>query len=318
VTLRFGSTSNGVDGRAPSRGLAQNTAKATLATNDRAAHSPRTEVRPVAPLLRRPAVLGWKALASGAVLGVLATRLLACTPAPASRASAGPDNVAPDGSASLHVLVFSATAGYRHASIPDGIAALTTLAGQRGWTLTATEDATQFQDSVLSMLDVIVFLSTTGDVLDTDQQAALVRYVQSGKGWVGIHSASDTEHDWPWYGGLVGAYFQSHPDIQQAAIHVEDPTFPATSGLPDPWVRTDEWYAFTSNPRGRVHVLLSLDEDSYAPGDSGMDGDHPIAWYQVYEGGRSFYTALGHTSESYQEPLFVAQLAEAVEWAGGR
>ncbi|HSY23181.1 MAG TPA: ThuA domain-containing protein [Polyangiaceae bacterium] len=294
---------------------------ATLATNVRAAHPLRTQVRVAVPRLfrlLRPVVFGWKALATGAVLGVLATRLLACAPSSASRASAGAANVAPDGSASLQVLVFSATAGYRHASIPDGIAALTTLAGQRGWTLTATEDATQFQDSVLSRLDVIVFLSTTGDVLDTDQQAALVRYVQSGKGWVGIHSASDTEHDWPWYGGLVGAYFQSHPDIQQAAIHVEDPAFPATSGLPDPWVRTDEWYAFTTNPRGRVHVLLSLDEDSYAPGDSGMDGDHPIAWYQVYEGGRSFYTALGHTSESYQEPLFVAQLAEAVEWAGGR
>jgi len=142
--------------------------------------------------------------------------------------------------------------------------------------------------------------------------------VQSGKGWVGIHSASDTEHDWPWYGGLVGAYFASHPDIQQASIRVEDTTFPATRGLPDPWVRTDEWYAFTSNPRGRVNVLLSLDESSYSPGDSSMNGDHPIAWYQTYEGGRSFYTALGHTSESYAEPLFLQHIAAGIEWAGGQ
>jgi type 1 glutamine amidotransferase len=244
----------------------------------------------------------------------MAAMVYACSPSPAAT-RAGAD--APDG-AVLRVLVFSATAGYRHASIPDAIAALRTLATQRGWTLTATEDATQFQDKTLSALDVVVFCLTTGDVLDADQQAALVRYVQSGKGWVGIHSASDTEHDWAWYGGLVGAYFSSHPDIQEASIRVEDMTFPATRDLPDPWVRTDEWYAFTSNPRGRVHVLLSLDESSYSPGDSAMDGDHPIAWSQVYEGGRSFYTALGHTSESYQEPLFLKHLAAAIEWAGGR
>jgi cytochrome c len=266
----------------------------------------------VAQLPRPRRVTALSRAAVGATIAFLATAALACSPSSAAPApDAGPG-------ASLRVLVFSATAGYRHASIPDGIAALRSLAGQRGWALSATEDATQFQDGTLSALDVIVFLSTTGDVLDTDQQGALVRYVQSGKGWVGIHSASDTEHDWPWYGGLVGTYFLSHPDIQQASIHVEDPAFPATQGLPDPWVRTDEWYAFTSNPRGHVNVLLSLDESSYSPGDSGMGGDHPIAWYQTYEGGRSFYTALGHTSESYSEPLFLAHLAAAIEWAGGR
>ncbi len=270
--------------------------------------------------------------ASRATIALLASTLVACGASraapgsdPGADASAAIEWMAPDDagtladgrSGSLRVLVFSKTAGYRHASIPDGIAALEALAAQRGWTIGATEDSTQFQDGTLSSLDVVVFLSTTGDVLDGDQQAALVRYMQSGKGWVGIHSASDTEHDWPWYGGLVGAYFSSHPDVQPAAIHVEDSTFPATVGLPDPWLRTDEWYAFTTNPRATVHVLLSLDESSYAPGDSGMGGDHPIAWYQSYEGGRSFYTALGHTSESYGEPLFLGHLAAAIEWAGG-
>jgi type 1 glutamine amidotransferase len=252
-----------------------------------------------------------RSIAAGVAIAVLATGVVAC-----ARSSAAP-GAGNERSGPLRVLVFSATAGYRHASIPDAIAALQTLATQRGWALSATEDATQFQDSTLSAVDVVVFLLTTGDVLDADQQSSLVRYVQSGKGWVGIHSASDTEHDWAWYGGLVGAYFLSHPDVQQASIRVEDATFPATRDLPNPWVRTDEWYAFTSNPRGRVNVLLSLDESSYSPGDSGMGGDHPIAWYQVYEGGRSFYTALGHTSESYTEPLFVAHLAAAIEWAGG-
>jgi type 1 glutamine amidotransferase len=249
---------------------------------------------------------------AGAKIAIFATTALGCSP------SAAPATSATDAGTSIRVLVFSATAGYRHASIPDGIAALRSLAAQRGWILSATEDATQFQDATLSALDVVVFLSTTGDVLDADEQAALVRYVQSGKGWVGVHSASDTEHDWPWYGGLVGTYFLSHPDIQQASIHVEDGTFPATRPLPDPWVRTDEWYAFTSNPRDHVNVLLSVDESSYSPGDAGMGGDHPIAWYQTYEGGRSFYTALGHTSESYSEALFLAHLAAGIEWAAGR
>ena len=219
----------------------------------------------------------------------------------------------------LGVLVFSRTVGYRHASIPDGIAALQKIATARGWKITATEDATMFADQTLAPFDVLIFLSTTGDVLAGDQQGALQRFVESGRGWVGIHSASDTLHNWAWYGGLVGAYFNAHPDIQQARINVEDLTFPATLGLPNPWVRTDEWYGFTSNPRPRVNVLLSLDEKSYSPGDGGMNGDHPIAWSQNnYDGGRSFYTALGHTSASYTEALFLGHLTAGIEWAGGR
>jgi type 1 glutamine amidotransferase len=155
---------------------------------------------------------------------------------------------------------------------------------------------------------------TTGDVLDDSQQAAFERYIQAGNGFVGVHSATDTEYDWAWYGGLVGAYFASHPDIQTAAVQREDSTHPSTVSLPDLWVRTDEWYNFQTNPRdnGDIHVLASLDEASYA---GGRMGDHPIAWYRSYDGGRAWYTAGGHTSESYAEPLFLAHLQGGIEYA---
>jgi cytochrome c len=216
----------------------------------------------------------------------------------------------------LGLLVFSKTAVFRHDSIPDGIAALRAIATSESWTLSATEDASVFTDEGLAGVDVVVFLSTTGDVLDDAQQAAFERFIRSGKGFVGIHSATDTEYDWTFYGELVGAYFREHPMIQQATLHVEDPADPTMAGMPNPWTRTDEWYAFRANPRPNVHVLMTLDETSYAPGAATMGDDHPIAWLHEHEGGRAFYTALGHTAESYTEPAFVRQLTQAIAWAG--
>jgi type 1 glutamine amidotransferase len=217
------------------------------------------------------------------------------------------------------VLVFSRTLGFRHDSIADGVGALETLARDRGWQLSATEEQGVFSDVGLAPFSVVVFLSTTGDVLDGDQEAALERFVRAGGGWVGIHSASDTEYSWPFYAGLVGAYFREHPvALQPALVRVENASHPATATLPTEWRRTDEWYAFATNPRPNVTVLLTLDETSYAPGTATMGSDHPVAWYHAYEGGRAFYTALGHTRESYAEPAFVAHLAGAVEWAAGR
>jgi len=164
---------------------------------------------------------------------------------------------------------------------------------------------------------VVVFLSTTGDVLDERQQAAFERFIRAGKGFVGVHSATDTEYEWAWYGGLVGAYFKAHPAIQSASMVVENASHPATSHLSSPWTRTDEWYGFRVNPRAKVNVLLSLDEQTYDPGEGAMDGDHPIAWFHEYDGGRAFYTALGHTRESYAEPDFLAHLEGGIEWASG-
>jgi type 1 glutamine amidotransferase len=233
-------------------------------------------------------------------------------------AGGGTAGAAGDGAEPASLLVFSRTTSFRHTSIAVGISALTNLAMERGWTLTATEDPTLFQDSALAAHDAVVFLNNTGDVLDATQQAAFERYIRAGGGFVGIHAASDTEFDWPFFGALVGAYFSVHPDIQPATIRVEDPTHPATIGLPDPWQRTDEWYNFRTNPRANVNVLLTLDESSYSPGAGAMGADHPIAWCHEYEGGRSFYTALGHTEASYTEPLFLAHVAGGIEWVIAR
>jgi cytochrome c len=212
------------------------------------------------------------------------------------------------------VLVYSQTTGFRHDSIPVGVQALRDLATERNWTLEATEDPSGFSDSVLAEYNVLLFLSPTGENLNDDQKAAFERFIRSKKGYVGIHAASDTEFEWPFYGELVGAYFLDHPNVQNATLVLETADHPATVGLPERWMRTDEWYNFRTNPRANVQVLLSLDETSYDPG-TGMDGDHPIAWVHEYEGSRVFYTALGHTKESYAEPRFLDHIAGGIEWA---
>jgi type 1 glutamine amidotransferase len=213
------------------------------------------------------------------------------------------------------VLVFSKTSGFRHDSIPRGIAVIEALGAEHGFAVDSTEDAARFTDAALGRYKVIVFLNTTGDVLDVGQKAAFERYIRSGGGFVGIHSASDTEYRWPWYGRLVGAYFASHPQIQRARVRTEDANHPSTKGLPAAWERTDEWYNFRSNPRGAVHILATLDESTYSGGT--MGADHPIAWCQAIDGGRSWYTAMGHTIESYAEPIFRRHLLGGVESAAG-
>ena len=218
----------------------------------------------------------------------------------------------------LALLVFTRTGGYRHEAIPAAIAALTTLASERDWTVTATEDPTTFTDEGLAPYDVLVFALTSDEVLDTDQQAAFERFMRSGKGLAGVHSATATEYDWPYYGELMGVFFRAHPVTQSATIVVDDATHPATSMLPARWTRTDEWYSFVENPRPNVHVLLTLDETSYDPADTAMGTDHPIAWTNEVDGARVFQTALGHTPASYSETLFLEHIAAGIEWAGGR
>jgi type 1 glutamine amidotransferase len=215
------------------------------------------------------------------------------------------------------ILVFSRTAGFRHASIPDGIRAVTEIGAGR-WTVDATEDSSGFTAANLKNYRAVVFLSTTGDVLDDAQQKAFEEYIHAGGAWVGVHAASDTEYDWPWYGQLAGAWFLGHPAVnQEATVVVEDRTHPSTRMLPAEWKRLDEWYAFRTNPRINVRVLASLDEKSYDPGKASMGGDHPIMWYHDFEGGRAWYTAGGHTKESYTEPLFRQHLREGIAWAAG-
>jgi type 1 glutamine amidotransferase len=224
----------------------------------------------------------------------------------ASEPQTGPDRI----------LVFSRTAGFRHSSIEPGIAALRNLGAANHFAVDATEDARQFTTANLSRYKAVVFLSTTGDILNAEQQAAFMTYIRRGGGFVGIHAAADTEHDWPWYGGLVGAYFASHPEPAQARIRVEKRDHPSTRTLPDPWNRFDEWYDFEQNPRSRgVTVLLTLDEASYSGGQ--MGNDHPISWYHRYDGGRAWYTAGGHTDESFSEPAFLEHLLGGIRYAAG-
>jgi cytochrome c len=216
---------------------------------------------------------------------------------------------------SFSVLVFTKTAGFRHGSIGAAVAAITELGVAHGFSVTHTEDAAAFSDEGLAGHRAVVFLLTSGDVLDDRQQAAFERYIRAGGGFVGVHSASDTEYGWPWYGGLVGAYFADHPAIQPAELLVADAAHPSTAGLPGRWARTDEWYNFRGPLGPEVRVLLIIDEASYSGGNMGLN--HPMSWYQRYDGGRAWYTALGHTDESYGEPHFRAHLAGGILWAAG-
>ena len=255
-------------------------------------------------------------------LAVVASILASCasspspsTLPPSTGCHAKQSNACPE-----RLLVFSKTGAFRHASIKDGKIALRKLATEHHFAIDFSEDSTVFNAANLARYNAVVFLLTTGNnILDADQKSAFERYIRAGGGYVGIHSASDTEYNWSWYGGLVGAYNNSahkHSSITRATIHVEDRTSPSTSMLPALWVRTDEWYNFATNPRGRVHVLMTMDEKTYQGGT--MGADHPIAWYHEYDGGRAWYTALGHTSESYYEPLFLAHLWGGITYAVGQ
>jgi type 1 glutamine amidotransferase len=240
---------------------------------------------------------------------VLAAALttLACTaaPTPASAVDTPYD-----------VLVFSKTTGFRHDSIAAGIQAIRDLGAANSFTVTATEDATAFNATNLARFETVVFLNTTGDILDAAQQSAFEAYIRGGGGYTGIHSAADTEYDWPFYGQLVGAYFASHPAVQQATVKVEDRAHPATAHLPQTVQRTDEWYDYRTNARETAHVLETLDESSYSGGR--MGADHPHAWCKTFDAGRSFYTGGGHTQSAYSEPAFRQHLLGGIRYTAKR
>jgi hypothetical protein len=217
---------------------------------------------------------------------------------------------------SFSVLLFTKTAGFRHSSIPDGIAAITELGQLHDFDILASEDSTVFTDTHLALHQAVIFLNTTGDILDEGQQAALERYIRNGGGFVGIHSATDTEYDWPWYGQLVGAYFADHPSIQSATVQVLDASHPSTRPLPERWTRTDEWYNFQAAPAPSVTILAEVDESTYEGGT--MGSSHPLVWAHEFDGGRAWYTAMGHTSASYTDPLFRQHLWGGILWAAGQ
>jgi cytochrome c len=212
------------------------------------------------------------------------------------------------------VLVFTKTAGFHHASIPVGVAAIVKLGKENNFDVDTTSDDRKFVESNLKKYSAVVFLSTTGPLLTANERNDFERYIQAGGGYVGIHAAADAEYDWHWYGRLVGGYFVSHPAQQEAVLHVVDKTHISTKHLPDTWKRKDEWYNYKDLNKD-MHVLITIDETSYKGGINGPN--HPMAWYHNFDGGRAWYTELGHTDESYSDPLYLKHILGGIKWAMG-
>jgi len=212
------------------------------------------------------------------------------------------------------ILVFSKTAGFHHSSIDEGITAVQKLGLENKFEVDTTKDSGKFTTENLQQYAAVVFLNTTGDVLNDAQQSAFEQYIKKGGGFVGVHAATDTEYEWPWYGKLVGAYFISHPEQQMATLNVINQNTIATRHLPKVWNRKDEWYNF-KNINPDLKVLITIDEKSYNGGKNGEP--HPMAWYHDFDGGRSFYTELGHVEESYTDPLYLNHLLGGIKYAIG-
>lgn len=251
----------------------------------------------------------FKFITAATTLILLAAFLAACATNAPKRGEADAPEPA------RRILVFSKTAGFRHDSIAAGIDAIKRLGRDNRFEVEAAEDAGAFTNERLASFAAVFFLNTTGDILNDAQQNALQAFIRSGRGFVGIHSAADTEPGWPWYGELVRARFASHPAVQKAAIDVIAADHPSTRMLPRRWERTDEWYNFSSPPANSVTILATLDEGTYSGG--AMGSNHPIAWCHEFDGGRVWYTACGHTIESFSEPLFLEHLRGGIEWAAG-
>lgn len=216
------------------------------------------------------------------------------------------------------VLVFTKTEGYRHESISTGVKALRELGRQNNFIVIRTESPEDFTDQNLKNYQLVVFLSTTGDVLDAEEEKAFENYINGGGSFLGIHAASDTEYEWDWYGKLVGGYFESHPNnpnVLEATVQRIDKTHISTKHLPDSWVRNDEWYNY-KNLNPAMTIALNLDESSYKGGTNGKS--HPIAWYHEVGQGRAYYSGGGHTNESYKEANFIQHILGAIEWCLNR
>ncbi|MCP8900397.1 ThuA domain-containing protein [Gilvimarinus xylanilyticus] len=219
------------------------------------------------------------------------------------------------------VLLFTKTGGWHHKSINAGVDAMQEMAERHHFKLDWHEMSNVFADDKLKAYDAIVFLNTTADILNDDQQAAMERFIQSGKGFVGIHSASDTEYDWDWYTKMVGRTFHIHPAIQTAEVEVLNRKFPGLERMPDRFLWTDEYYEFGAERIDSLNYILAVDEDTYDPvadwgqvAGKGM-GFHPIAWYHEYDGGRAFYTGLGHMPSTYEDKMFLEHIYGGLYWA---
>lgn len=212
----------------------------------------------------------------------------------------------------VKILVFFETKGFYHSSIPVAVAALQKLGQSNNMLVDTTSESATFLQPDLQKYGAIVFMSTTGDVFNEAEQDAFKKYINNGGGFVGIHAATDTEYGWPWYNQLVGGYFKSHPRQQEAVLNVVDGNHKSTKHLPAQWKRFDEWYNFKDMQPG-LHILINIDEKSYEGGE--MGASHPMAWYHKFDGGKAFYTELGHTNESFSDPLFLFHILGGIQYA---
>lgn len=210
------------------------------------------------------------------------------------------------------VLIFSKTEGFRHQSIPEGINCIEQICAELAYKVDTSEDANIFLSDSINQYGAVVFLNTTGNIFDEMQQSKFLEYIIDGGNFVGIHAATDTEMDWDWYAQLVGATFDSHPQISPAKFEVKDKTHPATLDLPETFEFTDEIYNYKSLYSSDFEVLVTIDETSY---EGGKHGDfHPISWYRDYKGSRIFYTNLGHRKETYTNPIFLTHLKGGIKY----
>ena len=221
-------------------------------------------------------------------------------------------------------LLVTKTSGWHHESINDGVAAIRALAARNFFDVQWHQDGTAITDKYLETFQVIIFLNTTGDIFKEEEQKAIEHFIQSGKGFVGIHSAGDTEYDWPWYTKMVGRMFHIHPSIQTAKLRFTNNKFPGLNDFTDSQWWTDEWYQFDTETTTGLNYILAVDESSYNPKvewtdknikGKGMGSFHPISWYHDYDGGRAFYTALGHMPAVYSEPAFLNHIYAGILWA---
>jgi uncharacterized protein len=219
-------------------------------------------------------------------------------------------------------LLINTTRGWMHTSGHTGVTSLQALADRNNFELVIQESPTFITDKNLEQFQVVIFLNTTGDIFDSASQKAFERYIQSGKGYVGIHSASDTEYDWPWYNQLVGRMFHIHPVIQTAKLKVVNDSFPGMKAFTNNQLWTDEWYEFGPEKANNLKYILAVDEKSYAPKvqwgpkvGNGMGSFHPLAWYHTHDGGRAFYTALGHLPSIYNNQQFLDHVYGGILWA---
>ena len=226
---------------------------------------------------------------------------------------------------SAELLVFTGANGYIHQVTGAAAQALEEMGQKHHFGVTISEDSTLFTPAGLEKFDAVVFLNCSGDILNDAQQEALRSYLTAGRGFVGIHGATTAENEWDWYGWLVGRYFTAHPEIQTAVVRVADPDHPSAWHIPSRWIWTDEWYEFTPPMSDELQVILTVDESTYdetftsgGVAYAGMQPEHPIAWCQEWDGGRMFYTALGHLEGAWSDQIFLQHVYGGIWWVLNR